>query len=404
MFPMHRRFSRWILVVVIAIGLLAALAIVILMICGCVCVRDCQNEVLPNDKFLTYANSDLELIPGDYLVVFDSAVVSETSVPALANSLVDGTAGTISYIFTKSLQGFAAKNLTDAWANAVSARSDVSFVRKDFRICGKELRGGPFDPVPWNLDRVDQRAPFSLDRDYRLKTGPVGTTPPVPIYILDNGVYRDHLEFAGTAGSRVENVADVINTNFARCVLAVPDANHGTHVASIAAGAKLGITPTLIKNVKVLGRNAFGTSCTAGTPTTVLMGLDQTYQHMQNNNITKAVVNLSLGWYNATPDVAAAIKKLQTLGAVVVAAGGNENRDAAELTPANLPDVLAVGATTQSDARLYFSSTDASNFGSTIALWAPGYNIKGADWPMVPDSAATAFASSLSERQALLQL
>jgi hypothetical protein len=356
------------------------------------CVSSGPDAGVPSEKFLTYTNSNLEIIPGEYLVMFDSALVSETAVPALANSLVAGTAGTVDYLFTKSLHGFVAKNLTDAWANAVSVRPDVSLVRKDFRIYGKEDRGGPFDPVPWNLDRVDQRAPFSLDRDYRLKTGSVGTTPPVPIYILDNGVYQNHLEFMGAAGSRVENVADLTGTNFARCVLAVPDANHGTRAASIAAGVKLGITPTLIKNVKILDRSPFGTSCTVGSPTRVAMGLEETYKHMVGNNITKAVVNLSLGWYGTTPDVATAISNLQKQGAVVVAAGGNENQDAAGLTPANLPNVLAVGATTQSDARAIFS-----NFGSTIALWAPGDNIKAADWPMVPDPTATDFASGTSD-------
>jgi len=350
----------------------------------------------PNPKFFTYAKANLEVIPGEYLVMFDSAAVSETSVPILANLLVAGTQGRVSYLFTKTLRGFAATNLNDVWANAVSARPDVTFVRKNFRIYGKELRGNAFGPVPWNLDRVDQRTSFKLDRDYRFKTGPVGPAPPVPIYILDNGVYKDHVEFASISGSRVEDVADVMGTNFAKCTAPAANANHGTRAASIAAGVKLGITPTLIKNIKVLDKDFINSSCIAGSPTTVSMGLEETYKHMQSNNITKAVVNLSLGWNGPTPDVTNAIQRLQMLGAIVVAAGGNENRDAAVVTPANAPDVLAVGATTESDARLVISPTNGSNFGSTISVWAPGTNIVAADW-QTSNPNATDIASGTSD-------
>lgn len=369
-----------------------AVSFACLILGGCLC----PHRVHPSSsKFLTYANSGLELIPGEYLVMFDSNAVSETSVTSLANSLVAGTNGTITYIFTKSLRGFAVKNLTEAWADTVSRRPDVSLVRKDFRIYGKELRGGAFAPVPWNLDRVDQRAPFTLDRDYRFKTGSVGKTPPVPIYILDNGVYPDHQEFKDAAGnSRLENVADVRSTNFARCL--GTDANHGTSVASIAAGLNLGITPTLIKNIKVLDREPLG-GCTGGTASTVAMGLDQAYNNIINNGITKAVLNLSLGWYASTPDVATAISSLQNKNVVVVAAGGNEDKDANGFSPANLQDVVAVGATNQSDARAVFSTTSASNFGRTIALWAPGFNIKVADWPATANITATTLASGTSE-------
>jgi subtilisin family serine protease len=356
------------------------------------------NQQPSNPKFITYKDSDVKVIPGDYLVVFDSTKVPEALVEPLAKSLVVGTSGKIEYVFTKTIRACRVKNLNDVWATAVSGRPDVSLVRKDFEIWGKELRGGPFEPVPWNLDRVDQRAPFRLDRDYRLKTGPVGVTPPVPIYVLDNGVYRDHREFASdSSGSRVEDVFDVMNTHFARCSLSVADGNHGTRVASIAAGVKFGITPTLIKNVKVLDKDPLGSSCVWGTPSTVLTGLEETKKHMLKNKTTKAIVNLSLGWYASTPDVDTAILDLQNLGAIVVAAGGNENQDAAGLTPAKLPGVMAVGATDKSDARLVFSSINASNFGSTIALWAPGFEIKAADWQLVPDPTATSFASGTSD-------
>lgn len=360
-----------------------ALAIVGIMLCGCSHIGGVLpgHPSGPSNKFLTYAGTNAEIVAGSYLVMFDSTAVSEASAPLLADSLVAGTGGTVNHVFTKTIRGFAADNLNDAWASAVSMRSDVSLVRKDFRVYGKELRGNPWGAVPWNLDRVDQRSPFSLDRDYRFKTGPVGAAPGVPIYILDNGIYKDHAEFKNGSVTRVTDVADVTSRNFMQCSLPVADASHGTSIASIAAGNTLGITPTLIMNVKVLDRNPFGSSCTAGSVNWVATGLEETYTHMQQNNFSRAVINLSFGWPYAVPDVALQIAALQGIGAVVVAAGGNENVDANTSAPANIANVLAVGATTQADSRLVVSATNGSNFGSTIALWAPGDNIKSAVWP-----------------------
>jgi subtilisin family serine protease len=343
-------------------------------------------------KFLSYQQAGVTLIPGRYLVIFEDARVPEASVPALARSLAGGRPN-VAHVFTAGLRGFAARNLSDAWARRVSARADVRLVGKDFVVRGKELRGGPFQAVPWDLDRVDQRTPLDRDRDYRLKTGPVGAAPPVPVYVLDNGVFRGHSEF----GTRVENVADVTGQSFARCSGSAAD--HGTGVASLVAGAKFGITRTLVKNVKVLQRGILG-DCLAGSVTTVVAGLERTLQDMRARQITKAVVNLSMGWNGApSPAVQMAIKSLQDQGALVVAAAGNENLDAANTEPANLPGVLAVGATDQSGARSQFAPPPAaSNYGATIDLWAPGSNVTTADWPggANPDASARTVASGTS--------
>ncbi len=343
------------------------------------------QPIPPSSKFLTYAGSEAEIVPGSYFVLFDDAFVPAAAVRSLADSLVAGTGGKVSFVLTESIRGFAAEGLADPWAYAVSTRQDIKLVRKDVRVAGKEIRGNPWGPPPWNLDRIDQRASFQQDRDYRYKTGRIGSGPQVPIYVVDNGVYKAHSEFSDGATTRIVDVADatvpVGTPGFNRCVLNVPDAHHGTAIASIAAGKGLGITPTAIRNVKVLDRDPFGSSCTAGTTNQVARGLDAAFSDMQSNGFTKAVFNLSLGWPVAVPDVAMQITRLQGIGAVIVAAAGNENRDASTLTPANLPGVVAVGATSQADVRWVFSAVIGSNFGSTVALWAPGGNILGATWP-----------------------
>lgn len=354
---------------------------IVASLCACRLVPQERPEPPANGKFLTYAGSDLEIVPDAYLVMFDDAQVAEASVAATANSLISGTGGRIVFVFDKAFRGFAAENLDDRWAAAVSARREVRLVRKEFRVYGNELRGSPWDPPPWGLDRIDQRANFRQDRDYRFKTGPAGAAPPVPIYVLDNGVYKNHDEFMQGAATRVTDVADLTGSGFAKCALSVPDASHGTSIASIAAGKRVGIVPTSIMNVKVLDRGPFGNTCTHGTPSQVAMGLESVLKHMQSSGNTKAVVNLSVGWNVSAPDVILAVQRVQSAGAVVIAAAGNENTDAALVEPANISGVVAVGATTEADARLVVSATNGSNYGNTVALWAPGENIRSATWP-----------------------
>ncbi|MFN3267384.1 MAG: S8 family serine peptidase, partial [Deinococcales bacterium] len=80
------------------------------------------------------------------------------------------------------------------------------------------------------------------------------------------------------------------------------------------------------------------------------------------------VINMSLGGEQSpSPTLQAAIDAVTAKGVVVVVAGGNQNIDAAKFTPANLQGIIAVGALAPDKARASYS-----NFGSTIAIVAPG--------------------------------
>lgn len=358
------------------------------LLAGCGLLGGTSN---PSPKFLTFAGQNVEAIAGSYMVVFDSARVPEAAVQPLAELLTVSLGGRITRVFTRGLRGFAVEGLNDAWANGVSQRPEVSLVRKDIRVYGAELRGSPWDPPPWGLDRIDQRSAFSQKRDFRFKTGRVASAAAVPIYILDNGIFAGHAEFADGTTTRVVNVADVItpSTPFARCAVNVLDASHGTSIASIAAGNRWGVTRAPIMNVKVMDRGPFGNTCISGSANSVVAGLDATLSHMTGNGISRAVVNLSLGWSVDVPDVRTLIGSLQSAGAVVVAAAGNENQPvAATAVPAAASNVVAVGATTSQDRRWSFSSSIASNYGSRVKIWAPGENIKSASWTQASNTVA----------------
>ncbi len=373
------------------------LASLVVALSGC-CLLVPHAPSTSHPKFLSYSGTGVEVVPGNYMVMFDAQQIPATAVASLTQQLIAGTGGQVEQLFTVTMRGAALRNLDDAWAARIAARPEVRSVRKDFRIYGREARGNAFGPVPWNLDRIDQRAAFTERRDYRFKTAPSGAAAPIPIYILDNGIHASHDEFAAPGGSRVVNVQDHVSHNFTPCALPVADRSHGTAIAAIAAGNRFGITSTQLFNVVVLGAGPFGDTCTAGSVNRVAQGLESVAQHMMNVlGAPRAVVNLSVGWTASAsvPDVRVQIAALQAMGVVVVAAAGNENLDAASVEPANIPGVLVVGATTINDARWVELPGKGSNFGPIVGLWAPGLDIQSAAWlPSGSDSAFDSFTGT----------
>lgn len=81
------------------------------------------------------------------------------------------------------------------------------------------------------------------------------------------------------------------------------------------------------------------------------------------------VVNMSLGGgFSSSTNTAA--KAIVNAGIFLAVAAGNDNKDAANYSPASEPSACTVGATTSADARSSFS-----NYGSLVDIFAPGTNI-----------------------------
>ncbi|MCC7543613.1 S8 family serine peptidase [bacterium] len=117
------------------------------------------------------------------------------------------------------------------------------------------------------------------------------------------------------------------------------------------------------------------------------------------------VINLSLGSDGDDPLVAEQIEYAHEQGVVVVAAAGNENEGTLSY-PANYPTVIAVGATDTADVRASFS-----NYGSNLALVAPGTSICSTSWSSANQttrytcgSAGTSFSSPIVAGAAALLL
>src|SRR5437660_10892328 len=151
----------------------------------------------------------------------------------------------------------------------------------------------------------------------------------IGIAVLDSGIYASHADFKDRGASgRVVYSQDFTGEN------RIDDPfGHGSHVASIAAGsglvangAYLGIAPNAkLINLRVL--NSQGT----GTVSTTLAALDWVMANKATYNIR--VVNMSLGTpavdsYKNDP-ICRAVRRLVNSGVVVVAAAGNNGKNAA---------------------------------------------------------------------------
>ena len=144
---------------------------------------------------------------------------------------------------------------------------------------------------------------------------------------------------------------------------------HGTHVSSVIAestnngtgGAGLAYGTALMP-VKVLDADGFGDTFS------IAEGID----FAAANNAVK-VINLSLGGGGTSASISTAVNRAVARGVTVVAAAGNDGEGTVSF-PANLPNVIAVGAVDGRKIRAPYS-----NFGSALDVMAPGGDIRRDD-------------------------
>ncbi|MBE2189480.1 MAG: S8 family peptidase [Desulfobulbaceae bacterium] len=139
---------------------------------------------------------------------------------------------------------------------------------------------------------------------------------------------------------------------------------HGTHVASIAAGATnngVGVA-SISWNVKFVGtkhsHNSSGQS---------LYNVDQGLLYM--GAIGVDVINMSWGGGGFSPSLIDIFGYLNSLGITLVAAAGNGNNDNFFL-PSSYPNVLSVASVTSQDKKTYYST-----YGHSVDVSAPGGDV-----------------------------
>ena len=140
---------------------------------------------------------------------------------------------------------------------------------------------------------------------------------------------------------------------------------HGTHVSGTIGSKSYGVAKKAeIFGVKVLSNSG------SGSYSGVIAGIDFVANDTKTRPCPKgAVANMSLGGgYSAAVNNAA--NNLVSKGVFLGVAAGNDNRDAANTSPASAANACTVGATTINDGRSSFS-----NYGRVVDIFAPGSNI-----------------------------
>jgi len=226
----------------------------------------------------------------------------------------------------------------------LSARGVAEYVEPDSMKYAIPSRDEP-EATPWGLNRIGTSRRSSTGKNTH-------------IYVHDTGIRSTHREFGG----RVIPTLDMTKSNFVcrssdKSCAADRD-GHGTHCSGTAAGASYGVAPqATVHAVKTLDDQG------GGPWSWDYKGLDWIATKGQR----PAVVSMSLGGPGQQSGMKTAVNAAVAAGVTVVVAAGNENDNACRYTPAYVPAVIAVGATTSRDQRSGFS-----NFGSCTNIWAPG--------------------------------
>ncbi|MGI5246343.1 S8 family serine peptidase [Dactylosporangium sp. CA-139066] len=261
--------------------------------------------------------------------------------------------------FQHAVHGFSA-SLSQEQLTKVRQDPNVAYVEADQVIAASPIQAKATEPTyeidAWNLDRIDQR---SLPGDYKYNYTADGSF--VNAYIIDSGIWASHPDFGGRVRAGYTSISDGNGTNDCD--------GHGTHVAGTVGSKTYGVAKNVgLVPVRVLDCNG------NGSVATVMAGVDW----VTANHSAWAVANMSLGGAvsQALDD---SVKRSIDSGVTYSVAAGNEDADACQSSPADVPDALTVAATDDADNRSVWDPTpgagDASNWGTCVDLFAPGTDV-----------------------------
>merc|ERR1740129_1512986 len=184
------------------------------------------------------------------------------------------------------------------------------------------------------------------------------------VFVIDTGVRLTHQEFGGRAVAALDmTIGDPVECN-GDLSCAGDVQGHGTHCAGTAGGETFGVAPNAaVGSIKVLSDQGSGSWAWS------YYALDW----LAVNPTRPAVASMSLGGSGNQQAMVDAVDAAVNGGVTVVVAGGNDNSDACNFSPAFVPSAITVGSTTSTDARSSFS-----NYGSCTDIWAPGSSVVSA--------------------------
>lgn len=235
-------------------------------------------------------------------------------------------------------------------------KQKVEYVEQDHRAHIAETQRR----APWGLARISHRKPLTLKTFNKYEYDP-SSGQGVTVFVLDTGIYTDHVEFEGRAswGITLTNERNELDEH-----------GHGTHCAGTVASRAYGVA----KKANVVGVKVAHKDGTANMSDEIA-GVEYVMQQHLLLSRTKgrehkgSVISMSLNGPKSRA-INAAIASAVAAGVHVVVAAGNENDDACKCSPSSAEEAITVGASDIKDTRASFS-----NQGPCTDVFAPGVDV-----------------------------
>jgi serine protease len=246
---------------------------------------------------------------------------------------------------------------------AYRASGLVEYVEQDAYVYATATPNDPLYATQWHFPAINLPAAWG-----------VTTGGAVIVAVLDTGIRADHPDLGGVTVPGYDFAAepDDADPTDPGCDTDPAEPSHGTHVAGTVAARTNnatgvagvnwgGVAGTRIMAIRVLN------GCGEGLLSDVALGILHATDHGAK------VINMSLGSKADSLTVDAAIAYARARGVTLVAAAGNNLANSCDPVahpvayPARHPQVIAVAATTTTNARASYS-----NCGPEIDVAAPG--------------------------------
>jgi subtilisin family serine protease len=319
-----------------------------------------------------------DAIPNSYIVMLKdgtSTAAARTTTTAIianpvqvaADNLVATYGGTVGKSFdeinqfTATMTVSQAQNMSnDTQVYAVVTNCPAHETAQRILINNPNNYAEDYSP---GLDLVDQQ---NLVADGKFNYTNTGTG--IDVYVMDSGIKSNHIEFQG-------KVIDGRNFQNDRGSTDITDDNgHGTAVASILAGNKVGVAPGVTLHILRIAKQLNGRW--TSDQERILDAMNYLVKDIKQGPTKRRVLNCSFGTKSSIPywktgvstttPVDNVVKSLIDLNVTVVASAANNNEDAWLNSPGGtVTAAIVVGAAERNGYRSGYS-----NYGNVIDLFA----------------------------------